>query len=297
MNGIAGDGLWRRKGGFFSARKVAAGWLFALAFLPLASAQAGKKWYVGSRHPASQLVSIDKIDHSVWNDLLRKYVDKDGKVDYAAWKASPGDMARLDRYLSHLSSADPSRSASRAAKLAFWINAYNAVTIRGILREYPTTSIRRHTSRFGGYNIWKDLLLIVGDHAYSLEHMEHQILRKMKEPRIHFAIVCASNGCPILRNEAYVAQNLERQLEENARRFFQDPSKLRFDPRTRRLMLSPILKWFQEDFGSSPQEVLAAIRPYLPESVVRAATHGGVEIDYLSYDWNLNDRRSVARRH
>ncbi len=297
MNGLAGYALWLGQGCFFSTGKLAVGWLVALTFLPLASAQAGKKWYVGSRHPASQLVSIDKIDHAIWNDLLRKYVDKGGRVDYIAWKASSDDMARLDRYLSHLSSADPSRSASRAAKLAFWINAYNAVTIRGILREYPTTSIRRHTSKFGGYNIWKDLLLIVGDHAYSLEHMEHQILRKMKEPRIHFAIVCASNGCPILRNEAYVAQNLERQLEENTRRFFQDRSKLRYDARTKRLMLSPILKWFQEDFGSSPQELLATIRPYLPESVVRAATHGGVQLDYLSYDWNLNDRRSVATRH
>jgi len=153
---------------------------------------------------------MDQIDHRSWDALLKRYVNQRGNVDYQAWKQSAADQRALDAYLAHLSSANPNAQALGAAKLAFWINAYNAVTIKGILREYPTSSIRNHTAKLFGYNIWDDLLLTVGGKPYSLNHMEHEVLRKMGEPRIHFAIVCASISCPRLLNEAYTASRLEQ---------------------------------------------------------------------------------------
>jgi hypothetical protein len=271
-----------------------------IGILAVASdAEAGPKVTVGRNVAASERVSIDQIDHASWDGLLKKYVDQSGNVNYTAWKRSAQDAQQLDNYLARLSHADPRRRASREATLAFWINAYNAVTIKGILREYPTTSIRNHTARVFGYNIWKDLQLVVGGQSFYLEQMEHEILRKMNEPRIHFAIVCASKSCPKLRNEAYVGPNLAAQLADNARDFFASSGNFRYDPNGRRFYLSSILSWFAEDFGSDQAAQLRAIAPYLPTSATQqAASTNAVRVSYLDYDWNLNDQATVrsARR-
>jgi hypothetical protein len=262
-------------------------------------AEAGPVVTVGRNIAADARVSIDQIDHSAWDALLKKHVDQTGNVDYATWKRSAQDTQYLDNYLIHLSQADSRQRASREATLAYWINAYNAVTIKGILREYPTTSIRNHTARFFGYNIWKDLQLLVGGESFYLEQIEHEILRKMNEPRIHFAIVCASKSCPKLRNEAYVAQKLEAQLADNARAFFANSGNFRYDPVGRRFYLSSILSWFAEDFGSDQATQLRAIAPYLPTPATQqAAGTNSVRISYLDYDWNLNDQATLraARR-
>lgn len=262
-------------------------------------AEAGPTVNVGRNVDASERVSIDQINHSHWDVLLKKYVDQVGDVNYSAWKRSTEDVQQLDAYLAQLSQADPRQRARREATLAFWINAYNAVTIKGILREYPTTTIRNHTARLFGYNIWKDLHLIVGGESFHLEQMEHEILRKMREPRIHFAIVCASKSCPKLRNEAYVAQNLESQLADNARDFFGNAGNFRYDPSGQRFYLSSILSWFADDFGSDQAKQLGAIAPYLPTPTAQqAANANAVRVSYLDYDWNLNDQATVrsARR-
>ena len=121
---------------------------------------AGPKVHVGRTCGEPNRPSLDQVDHAGFDVLLMKHVDDQGMVSYAAWKASAADMQALDDYLARLGCVDLSKETSAKGKLVFWINAYNAVTIKGILREYPTTSIRNHTARFG-YNIWKDLLLIV----------------------------------------------------------------------------------------------------------------------------------------
>ncbi|MBC8356747.1 MAG: DUF547 domain-containing protein [Planctomycetes bacterium] len=263
------------------------------------TATAGAKVTVGRNVAASERISIDQIDHSHWNVLLKKYVDQAGNVNYTAWKHSRQDEQQLDAYLAQLSHADSRKRASREAILAFWINAYNAVTIKGILREYPTTSIRNHTARVFGYNIWKDLLLVVGGEAYYLEQIEHEILRKMNEPRIHFAIVCASTSCPKLRNEAYLGQTLDEQLADNARDFFAKSGNFRYDPSSRRFHVSSILSWFAEDFGKDQAAQLRAIAPHLPTPATQqAARTNAVRISYLDYDWGLNDQATVrsARR-
>jgi len=260
-------------------------------------AQAGDPIYVGKR--VAGRTPLDQIDHAPWDALLRKYVDKDGYVNYTAWHASDADRQSLSRYLNALSQADPRARTSKDAKLAFWINAYNAVTVHGILREFPTTSIRNHTARLFGYNIWKDLQIYVGGKPYSLENIEHQHLRKMGEPRIHFAIVCASIGCPRLLNQAYTTSDVQDQLEANAKDFFSRRQNFRYDPQARTFHLSAILNWFDADFGAGKPAQLKTIAKWLPNDAARtAALTNAVGISYLDYNWNLNDQKSrrTARR-
>lgn len=258
---------------------------------------AGPTVAVGAVVAAAQRIPLDRIDHTPWNTLLQKYVDSRGNVNYTAWKGSAADQQALDAYLSQLSSASMTR-ADRNSQLAFWINAYNAVTVKGILREYPTTSIRNHTAKIYGYNIWKDLQITVADKAHSLEGIEHEILRKMGEPRIHFAIVCASVGCPRLLNEAYTPQKLDQQLTLNAQSFFADPTKFQADAATRTISVSPIMEWFATDFGPDAASQMKTIAPYLPESAQAVARTPSVRVRYLDYDWGLNDQakfRSAGR--
>lgn len=258
-------------------------------------ALAGNSITVGRQVPSAERVPMDQIDHRLWDGLLKKYVDGAGRVDYKNWKKSARDVAALDSYLNSLSSADRQSRTGREAYLSFWINAYNALTIKGILREYPTSSIRNHTARVYGYNIWHDLILHVGASKVSLHKIEHEILRKSGEPRIHFAIVCASHSCPRLRDEAYTAAQLERQLSENTRAFFADRENFRYA--NGRFYLSSIMKWFAEDFGSTPAAQLRSIATYLPDRKSRfAAMQGDGRISYLKYDWSLNDQATVDIR-
>jgi len=269
------------------------------SLLPIGAAAAGTKVPVGVNVPSGQQVSMDQIDHQSWDALLKRYVDQNGNVNYRAWKQSAEDQRTLDAYLGHLSAANPNAQASQGAKLAFWINAYNAVTIKGILREYPTSSIRNHTAKLIGYNIWDDLLLTVGGKPYSLNQMEHEVLRKMGEPRIHFAIVCASISCPRLLNEAYTAERLDQQLMVNSRDFFANPRNFRFDPARQSFQLSSILDWFGEDFGANQAAQLQAIAPYLPTAQAQQfASQGRGSVSHLDYDWGLNDQKTArtARR-
>ena len=264
--------------------------LMVLAVLG-SSTYAGPKVTLGKKVPANHQVKMDDIDHADWDRLLKTYVDQRGQVNYKSWKKSRSAVQRLDRYVNLLSTASQSTPTSRNGQLAYWINAYNAVTIKGILREYPTSSIRNHTAQLYGYNIWNDLLLITGERKVSLEQIEHKILRKMDEPRIHFAIVCASKGCPRLLNEAYTKENLDDQLETNTRDFFANRNNFQYDASRRKIRLSSIMKWFKEDFGATPAERLRWIAPYLPEKASRqAAANNRASVSYLSYDWDINEQ-------
>ena len=246
---------------------------------------------VGTVVPASQRVSLDAIDHAGWDALLRRFVDDRGQVDYRGWKADASAIAELDGYLNRLSTGDADGAASREVKLAFWINAYNAVTVKGILREYPTTSIRNHTAKLWGYNIWKNLLLQVDGDKPSLNDIEHKTLRLMGEPRIHFAIVCASKGCPRLLNEAYTAERLEEQLDLNARDFFAQQQNFQVDAGAKRVRLSAILQWFGEDFGDNERGVLNTISQWLPnDDSRRLVADPSVRVGYLDYDWGINEQ-------
>ena len=244
---------------------------------------AGRSW------AADQRLGIDQISHDSFDKLLKKYVDGDGMVNYKSWHKSSEDRAALRTYIVDLSRANHSMEARREAKLAYWINAYNAVTLEGILAVYPTDSIRKHTSQLG-YNIWDDLLFISGEKKLSLNDIEHKVLRKMGEPRIHFAIVCASIGCPRLLNQAYTAEQLEQQLVTNSTDFFSRSRNLQFDRASNQLKLSSILKWFASDFGSDTNRQIQTVSKYFPENLRKAASSGTVSVGYLDYDWNLNSQ-------
>ncbi len=252
---------------------------------------AGSKVIVGEQVPADRQVSIDHIDHGAWDELLRKYCDDQGYVAYQAWLAAPGDVQRLDAYLAQLSHADPNRAATKESKLAYWTNAYNALTIKGIMRDYPVKSIKDLQSLAFGYKIWDDLLLRVGDKQVSLNNMEHDILRKMGEPRIHFGLVCASISCPPLLNHAYTTASVDEQLTANGKKFFANPQNFQVEGNA--IKLSQLLKWYGSDFGADQAAQLAALAPYLPsERAQGLATSGSANVSYLPYDWNLNDQAS-----
>ena len=234
------------------------------------------------------IMTDGRVDHTMYDALLKRYVDQDGFVAYRAWKEA--DEVALDTYIAAIGEIEPERLSDRTEQLAFWINVYNALTIRGMLHFYPTKSIRDHVGIIG-YNIWKDFKITIHGRAYSLDEIEHKILRKMGEPRIHFAIVCASIGCPRLLNEAYTSEQLETQLTNNARAFFADPDKFRIDRENRTVFLSPILDWFKTDFGQDRQERLAFIKPFLPdENDLAILDEKSIKIKYLDYDWNINER-------
>lgn len=258
-----------------------------------ASVVAPKDVFVGQRIAGQ--TALQAVDHSDWNLLLQKYVDQNGQVNYSSWHKNSTDRSRLNQYLNRLSQGKPAGS-SKAGQLAFWINAYNAVTVRGILDVYPTTSIRNHTAKLIGYNIWKNLFLYVDGQKYSLDSIEHKILRKLNEPRIHFAIVCASIGCPRLMNNAYLPDTIDRQLEINAADFFSRKQNFQYDANRNTIQLSALLSWFESDFGTNQAAMLRSIQKWIPDANARQAiASGSVAVKFLDYDWNLNDQKSIRR--
>ena len=233
-------------------------------------------------------LGFEQYDHRALDSLLQKYVDRRGDVDYQTWQTNTQDRSTLLNYLRGMNSVDPSIRSSRQSEMAFWINAYNALTIEGILQLFPTRSIKDHAPNASGYNIWDDFKLPVGGSEYSLNDIEHKVLRKMGDPRIHFAIVCASKGCPQLSQRAYFSESLEQQLVHSAELLFRTPEKFSFDLQRGQLGLSPIIQWFGEDFGRTDQERLQYLSQFMPADAARLATSGSSASSYLDYDWNLN---------
>lgn len=199
------------------------------------------------------------FDHShvLWTSVLSRYV-KDGFVDYAGLKKAGEADLRSDLDALESVCRDHYQAWSREQQLAYWINAYNAYTVWLILDHYPLPSIRKigliPRAAFRQHFIRLERLR---GRALSLNDIEHEILRKeFAEPRIHFAIVCASKGCPVLRSEASPAADLEGQLEEAARNFVRDTAKNRFESSTRTLHLSPIFQWFRADFERGGRDLI-----------------------------------------
>ncbi len=286
--------MFRKSGG------TALGGLFLMVafWFPLimftASVAFGDDIVLGRVVPKSEQVARSEIDHSSWDRLLKTHVDSRGFVAYQSWKSSETELVALDTYINDLSRARIAPTDDKAVQLAFWINAYNAVTVRGILREYPTTSIRNHTAKLWGYNIWKNLKLQVDGRQFSLDDMEHQVLRKLGEPRIHFAVVCASIGCPRLLNEAYRPMQIDEQLTRNAVDFFANPIKFSSDVKRKKLSLSPLLDWYKEDFGKDQTSRLDRLRSFMPIAAQSLAVDPRVTVRYLDYDWGLNDQKATS---
>lgn len=194
-------------------------------------------------------------------------------VDYGSWALDPLHQVAME----DLQSTDP-ESLAEVDKMAFWINAYNLLTIDLIIREKEAESIRN----IGGWfrSPWKSYSWSIFGKSYTLDAIEHSILRRMDEPRVHMAIVCASLSCPNLRSEAYRGERLDRQLEEQTRVFLANEAKGATE-RSSRLTVSKIFSWFEEDFGGR-LGVVQFVRNYRPDIPTQD------KYETLSYNWDLN---------
>jgi hypothetical protein len=222
-----------------------------------------------------------------YNTLLQTYVNEEGWVNYEAWKANPDDLAKLQGYIDELAAFDTS-SLTGAEQLAFWINAYNASTIHEVLQRYPVDTIRPNTlGVIPERSFFVDEKHVVGGKNYSLDGMENNVLRMLGEPRIHFAINCASTSCPKLLNEAYDARKLNGQLDRQGQAFINDPTRNQFDVSTNTAKLSKIFDWFEGDFESEGG-VAAFLLTFAEGDAKTVLGNSDIEIQYLNYDWSLN---------
>lgn len=258
-------------------------------------APAAETSVTSAQAPAVPRASAQPFDHThgAWSALLAAHL-RAGRVDYAALKKDP---APLDAYLTSLESvtAKELRGWSREQRMAFWINAYNAYTVRRVVEGYPTKSIKD----LGGLlrSVWDQRFIPLREldpkgkgRKLSLNDIEHEILRKrFRDPRVHAALNCASASCPPLREEAFVAARLDEQLDDQMRRWLADPTRNRFDAEHRLAELSKIFQWYGEDFGRNEGERLAFLVRFAPPGAADWLAGPGVVVRYLDYDWSLND--------
>lgn len=230
-------------------------------------------------------VGADPISHSIWNDLLKKHVDATGYVDYGGFKR---DQAKLKEYLKLVSENPPSKNWSVNERLAYWINAYNAFTVQLIL-DHADENIKSikdigSTIKIPFVNTpWDVKFIKIGGDAMDLNNIEHGIIRKrFAEPRIHFALVCAARSCPPLRNEAYVASKLSSQLDDQGRKFINDPKKNQVS--ANQAKLSKIFNWYGGDFKKT-DTIINWVNKY-----AKTKASAGASISYLDYNWALNGK-------
>lgn len=222
--------------------------------------------------PSPEVETSIKPDHSLWEPVLQAHVNEQGWVDYTSLKEQPGALLG---YLDHLSGLPPAPDWSRADSLAYYINLYNAATVKLILEHYPVASIQDIPRP------WTSKVVRIGKDHVSLGYVEHQVLRNMDEPRIHFAINCASYSCPKLWNKAFTADAIESQLEMVTSEFVNDPSHNELGKTT--WELSQIFNWYKGDFGGKD-----GVRQFIKKYAGISAEEE-IPISYRKYDWSLND--------
>lgn len=222
--------------------------------------------------------------HELFNQVLHKHVHE-GRVDYKKLKEN---SEIFDNYLDQLATAEPSKM-NYNEQLTFWINAYNALIIKGVIDHYPTKSVR-YVKLFKGF--FYRLKFQVADETYTLNQIEHDILRtEFVDPRVHFALVCASLSCPPLGNTVFLPETIEEQLDEVTQRFITDPERVKLDRENRRVYLSRIFKWYKEDFTEGYDGVPDFLADYLPSDDAEFVLENDIKFVYLPYDWSLNDKK------
>jgi len=225
------------------------------------------------------------FDHFIFDQVLKTYVNNQGRIDY---NGIAGDQS-FKIYMQTLKSAQTD-AMSRNGQLAFWINAYNAVTIDKVIKWKPKKSVRETfvPGVWTGTKFFTTREHTVAGKRLSQDDIEHDILRKqLKEPRIHFAIICASSGCPLLPRSAYSEENVQTMLEEETRKYINSERGTQIDSAENTLYLSKLFDWFRGDFEYKSGSVQNFIKPYLGEQA-RAFVEKNPKIKYLPYDWALN---------
>lgn len=233
-----------------------------------------------SEEPKMEADTTNVHEHIIFNELLSKYVSVEGVVDY---KGFIQDSLEFNKYLNLLALNPPQKKWSDNQIKAYWINAYNAYTIQLIIRGYPVKSIKDLGGSIYKVNTpWDIKFIHIGNEVYDLNNIEHGILRKdFEEPRVHFAVNCASVSCPRLRNEAYLPEKLDSQLDDQARLFINYTPKNNIT--NEKAELSKIFSWFRGDFKKDGT-VIDFINKYSEVQITEET-----EISYLEYTWNLNE--------
>ena len=221
------------------------------------------------------------VTHDIWDSLLQKHVNDIGLVDY---KGFLEDKGKLDLYLNQLSLNPPEGPQwTKEDKLAYWINVYNAFTVKLITDHYPVSSIKEIKKGIAFVNsVWDIEFFSIGDQKMDLTTVEHGILRKVfDEPRIHFAINCASMSCPKLHDRAFIGAKIDEQLDYVTRQFINDENRniIKED----RIMISKIFSWFKRDF-TQKNSLIEFINQYSQTSI-----NSNADIDHMDYDWSLNE--------
>ena len=240
---------------------------------------------------ASDESNVERIDHSAWQDILDGYVAPDpagvNLVDYEGLAASAGDSGKLAGYLDDLQALDP-RDYPRAEQMAYWINFYNALTLKVVLDAYPVDTIRDiHEGVVPYTGPWGDVHANVAGEDLTLDQIEHGILRPLwRDKRIHYAVNCAAYGCPHLLKTAFTAENTERLLEAGARDYVNSFRGVDVVDENL-IVVSSIYEWYPEDFGDSEEVVMAHLLEYADDELTAhlEGFEGAVEHDY---DWSLN---------
>lgn len=243
--------------------------------------------------------SVASVNHSEWQKLLSKYIitnnintDKNANKPnlnlFAYQSVSAQDKTQLENYLSMLQQLDP-RSYNGREQQAYWINLYNALTVNLILNNYPTSSITKLGDKFFAFGPWDDIAATINAKQLTLNDIEHKILRPIwRDPRVHYAVNCASYSCPNLSRFAFTADNLEQQLEQGAINYINDPRGVTIVGED--LILSKIYKWYAEDFGNDETKLIKHLQNYampsLRQQLDQFLKQPG-DIDY-EYDWRLN---------
>lgn len=250
---------------------------------------------------ASTVATASAFDHrhTQWDALLKKNVLLlgGGNASQVRYAGMQSDRPLLRAYLASVSavSAADYASWSKAQRLAFLINAYNAFTVQLILGHYPLESIKQIGGLFS--NAWRQPFIPLLGQTLTLDEIEHGMLRQpgvFDDPRIHFAVNCASIGCPALRNEAFEAGRLDAQLEDGQQRFLRDRSRNRYDPKRKRFLVSKIFQWYGKDFATcwgSLERYLQQHASILASPTELERARSTADIDFSFYDWNLNQRQ------
>ena len=256
---------------FLFHRPIVMIWLW---LLPIA----GCNTLPNSYHPSNP-IGASQFSHELFDQTLQEHVHH-GVVNYSGYAADP----RLTQYLHDLNRLDPTTLPTRNDRLAFWINAYNAFAIQGILDGYsPKTWAGKYR-----YFVKRDYM--VGGAKVNLYAVERAILiPEFREPRIHFAIVCASRSCPKLRSWAFTPDKLDQQLDDSARLFINDPNRNVFDRQQKIAYLSKIFDWFTDDFVSHSGSLTKYVAQYVEDpELAEELVQETYQVEFLEYDWNLN---------
>ncbi len=258
-------------------------WLRPSALAGAPRADLWSRWL--AHDPESRL----SVDHAVWDRFLARYVVSDHASEINRVRYGEGEDRRiLETYLQELQDTAVSR-LNRDEQMAYWINLYNAATVKVVLDHYPVSSITRINISPGLFSRgpWDARILAVEGEELSLNDVEHRILRPIwRDPRIHYAVNCASLGCPDLQDRAYTAANLEVLLDKGAREYVNHPRGASFQGS--RLVLSSLYDWYEEDFGGSEQGVIRHLRRYAAPELDRKLAAFSGRVGY-EYNWSLNE--------